>query len=120
MENACYSVDQPPQSDHANNDRAFAINRKGRATILAVFDGHDGSKASSFANNYMYKLFNSDDILNQLEHSDVRTLLTNVFLNTEQAFFNKLHPFINEKELIQRTIPKVKSSFSCSFDVVSF
>ena len=120
LENARYSVDQPPRPDHVNDDRAFVINREGRATVLAVFDGHDGNKASSFVDDYMYRLFNSDDTLNQLEHSDVHTVLTNVFLNTEQAFFNKLQPFITEKERIQRTIPKVKSSFSCSFDVVSF
>ena len=120
LENARYSVDQPPRPDHVNDDRAFVINREGRATIFAVFDGHDGNKASSFVDDYMYRLFNSDDTLNQLEYSDVHTVLTNAFLDTEQAFFNKLQPLITEKERIQRTIPKVKSSFSCSFDVVSF
>ena len=120
LENARYSVDQPPRSDHDNDDRAFVINREGRATILAVFDGHDGNKASSFVDDYMYRLFNSDDTLNRLVQFDIHTVLTNVFLYTEEAFFNKLQPFITEKELIQRTIPKVKSSYSCSFDVVRF
>ena len=108
LENARYSVDQPPRPDHVNDDRAFVINREGRATILAVFDGHDGNKASSFVDDYMYKLFNSDDTLNQLEYSDVHTVLTNAFLDTEQAFFKQLQPLIEEKELIQRTIPKVR------------
>ena len=120
LENARYSVDQPPRPDHDNDDKAFVINKEGRATILAVFDGHDGNKASSFVDDYMYRLFNSDDTLNQLEQFDVHTVLTNVFLDTEEAFFNKLQPFITEKELIQRTIPKVKSFYSCSFDVVRF
>ena len=120
LENVRYSIDQPPRPDHVNDDRAFIINREGRATVFAVFDGHDGNKASSFANDYMYRLFNSDDTLNQLEYSDVHTVLTNAFLDTEQAFFKQLQPLIEEKELIQRTIPKVKISFNCLFDVVSF
>ena len=111
LKNVRYLVDQPPRPDHDNDDRVFVINKEGRATILAVFDGHDGNKASSFVDDYMYRLFNSDDTLNQLEQFDVHTVLTNVFLDTEQAFFKQLQPLIEEKELVQKTIPKVGNFF---------
>ena len=108
IENARYSVNQSPRPDHANDDRHFVINEGSRLRVFAVFDGHDGSKASEFVCEYMKQFF-ENQFLSEVEsgRSTIDDILKNVFLKTEKAFFKSIEAFIEEKRTIQATIPGV-------------
>ena len=115
IENARYSVDHSDytgpslssRSEHPNDDRVFVYNAEGQATIMAVFDGHDGSNASAFASSYMQNLFQSPQTLMQLNQSYVDQILTAIFLETENEFFRRIQHLIAEKKELQRLIPQV-------------
>ena len=115
IENARYSVDHSDytgsslisRSEHPNDDRVFTFNAEGQATIMAVFDGYDGSNASKFASSYMQNLFQSPQTLMQLNQSYVDQILTAIFFETENEFFRRIQHLIAEKKELQRLIPQV-------------
>lgn len=115
IENARYSVNHSPRPDHANDDRHFVINEGSRLRVFAVFDGHDGSKASEFVCEYMKQFFEKH-FLSKVESggsggSTIHDILVNAFVKTEGAFFKSIEAFIEEKRAIQDNIPGGLSSY---------
>ena len=107
IENARYSVNQSPRPDHANDDRHFVINEGSQLRVFAVFDGHDGSKASEFVCEYMKQFF-ENQFLSKVESGElIHDILQDAFLKTEDAFFKRIKAFIEEKKAIQANIPGV-------------
>jgi TAK1-binding protein 1 len=110
IENARYSLDFEREyssliskSDHPNDDRVFVINKEGNSTVLVVLDGHDGSNASSFAEDYMYDCLYKNDL--SRAHNYMGSLLISLFLETENAFFQRIQKHIVRKRDIQQLLP---------------
>lgn len=109
LENVRYSVTDSPQPDHYNEDRVFVLDQ-GEGTVLAVFDGHDGDKASTLADEYLRYRFRDPDLLESLCSDNPENVLTALFLETESKFFGNINHLIHDKEQIQATLPKVSPS----------
>lgn len=92
------------QPDHYNEDRVFFINDDSSA--MAVFDGHDGVKASAFVEQYLYSKLINPDVVEGLRYDPKATLVALIH-EVEQEFFKKINNYILEREEIQSTLPKV-------------
>ena len=117
VENARYSLDKPPSSDHPNEDRHFAVEGD-KFKVLCVFDGHDGSRAAGFASNYLLKLLHQRFWMNIVDKADSSVIceaLQVLFLDTEEKFFGSIENFIQQKKRLQEKIPQVGFSYCLSF-----
>ena len=109
LENERYSIDGISRPDHDNEDRDFH-REESDFTVLGVFDGHDGSRASGFTSSYMMGLFDMPSWRSIVENADpamMDQVLTEFFRDTENEFFKSIQRFVDEKESLQRVIPQV-------------
>ena len=93
------------QPDHYNEDRVFFANTNG-VLVMAVFDGHDGNKASGLVEQYLYSKFINPDVIEGL-CIDAKATLYALITEVEHVFFEKINDYILEKNDIQSTLPKV-------------
>ena len=109
VENARYSLDNPPSADHPNEDRHFAVEGE-RFKVFAVFDGHNGPRAAGFASNYLLKLLQQQfwkNVVNRSDHNVIAEVLTSLFEDTEKQFFESIDRYIRQKRRLQDKIPQV-------------
>jgi len=109
VENARYSLDNPPTSDHPNEDRHFAVEGE-RFKVFSVFDGHNGPRAVGFASNYLLKLLQQQfwkNVVNRSDHNMIAEVLTSLFEDTEKQFFESIDRYIKQKKRLQDIIPQV-------------
>lgn len=108
LENARYQISGPPTSDHANEDRFFAM-EGGDFQVMAVFDGHDGARAAGFASNYILGLFYTQS-WQHLAHRGQQNIphaLKEFFLAAEKDFFSSIKHYTREFQEVQASIPAV-------------
>ena len=108
LENARYQISRPPSSDHANEDRFFAM-EGGDFQVMAVFDGHDGARAAGFASNYILGLFYTQS-WHHLVHRGYQNIphaLQEFFLAAERDFFLSIKHYTREFQEVQASIPAV-------------
>lgn len=114
LENARYSLDTIPMSDHSNEDRFFAVESTG-FKVFCVCDGHNGSRASGFASNYLMKMFYKEFWKKLVSNPNCRSIvceaLLAIFMDTEKEFFKSIERYVKEKDLLQSKIPQVRNSF---------
>ena len=114
LENARYSTDGTPRSEHTNEDRHFEV-EVGAYRVFGVFDGHDGPRAAGFASNYFIQYFSSDswNALTSLpphtQKQQIPLALKGFFKAAEKDFFNSIRSYIEERKQLQRTIPRVSA-----------
>lgn len=108
LENARYEFSGPSSSDHANEDRFFAM-EGGNFQVMAVFDGHDGARAAGFASNYMLGLFYTQSWHHIVHggHRNIRHALEEFFLAAERDFFQSIEQYTREFKQVQASIPAV-------------
>ena len=113
LENARYSLDMAPTADHSNEDRYFAVEGTG-FKIFCVCDGHNGSRASGFASDYLMKLFYekfwTNILSNPNRHNLVCEVLGEMFRDTEKSFFKSIEYYVKKKNSLQSKIPQVGSN----------
>ncbi len=109
VENARYSLDSQPSSDHPNEDRHFAVEGE-NFSVWCVFDGHNGSRAAGFASNYLLKLLHQQfwkHIVKRADSAIICEALSGLFLDTEKQFFDNMEKYIERKKQLQDRIPPV-------------
>ena len=115
LENARYTPDGYPRSDHDNEDRHFVFDGNDYQ-VLGVFDGHDGGRAAGFASNYMRELFDMDSwktvIGNRDQDSMIPQVLAEFFKATDREFFRSIEKDIEWKEIYTSLIPEVRQTES--------
>ena len=105
--------------DHTNEDKCLFTPTSPRSTqddpiIMAVFDGHDGSKGSTLAEGMLYSKFINPDILDELRANPKETL-NQLILETDSKFFQEIRHFIEEKDDILSTLPKVSEQNNAEY-----
>ena len=98
------------KSDHPNEDKHFLVKEyiTPRYSVMAVFDGHDGSKASSLADQFLYSKLINPNVVDELSlRKEPKTKLIEVIEETETKFFEKINKYVQEKDEILSTLPKV-------------
>lgn len=107
VDNERYQSDGFGYPEHDREDRHCALVYK-EFDIYAVFDGHDGSRASQFVNDIfqhvLVQRFERDEIYTKEQIQDA---LKSVFSEVEQEYFVSLEPFMFEKVRLQSMIPEV-------------
>lgn len=109
IENARYSIDSPPSSDHPNEDRHFAVEGD-NFSVWCVFDGHNGSRTSGFASNYLLKLLHQNfwkHVVKRANSELICEALNGLFMDTEKEFFANMEKHIAQKKRLQGRIPSV-------------
>lgn len=113
LENARYTPNDLPRSDHDNEDRHFVFEGQGYQ-VLGVFDGHDGARAAGFASNYMMELFGMDSwkkvVGDTSQDNIVPQVLTEFFKTTDREFFKSIERDIELKEIYTALIPEVRQT----------
>lgn len=103
--NERYSLTVPLHyPDHENDDRHFIVGRASGNRIFAVFDGHDGYRASELSMYYMKRKFEKI-IESKIESAD--DALEQIFIGAENHFFKQISGAIYEKTAIQGQLPPV-------------
>ncbi|XP_011404152.1 PREDICTED: TGF-beta-activated kinase 1 and MAP3K7-binding protein 1-like [Amphimedon queenslandica] len=118
IENARYSIEAESKvmssfPDHTNEDKCFILTPRSTQDdpiIMAVFDGHDGSKGSTLAEGMLYSRFINPDVLDELKANPMETL-NQLILETEKKFFREIRNFVEEKDDILGTLPKGVTSY---------
>ena len=105
--NERYQSDGKGYPEHDREDRHYAIVYK-EFSVYGVFDGHDGSTASEFANNHFRDLSIQWCKGNRVHtHEQIQDALVSIFKDVEQQFFAMLEPHILEKFQLQSLLPEV-------------
>lgn len=107
--NCRYSITETSElsadMDHYNEDRVFFANTD-EVIVMAVFDGHDGNKASGMVEQYLYSKCINPDVIVGLRF-ETKATLYGLINDVERVFFEKMNDYIKEKNEIQSTLPKV-------------
>ena len=108
----CDTRELQSKSDHPNEDRHFLVKEyiRPKYSVMAVFDGHDGSKASSLADQCLYSKLTNPNVVDELHLSprkELTTKLIKVIEGTETKFFDEINNYVQEKDEILSTLPKV-------------
>ncbi|XP_003386886.1 PREDICTED: TGF-beta-activated kinase 1 and MAP3K7-binding protein 1-like [Amphimedon queenslandica] len=114
--NCRYSITETSElsadPDHYNEDRVFFA-KTDDVIVMAVFDGHDGNKASGLVEQYLFSKFINPDVLVGLRFETKATLYA-LIDDVERVFFQKINDYIEEKNDIQSTLPKGLNSYQAS------
>ena len=100
VENVRYDLGEPPMVEHSNEDRFFVASTGYQ--VVALFDGHDGSRAVDHVCQYVGNRLN----MTKPESVNMSTL-ENVFLETEKNFFETIRDCVKEKQALEAIIPSV-------------
>ncbi|XP_051162943.1 TGF-beta-activated kinase 1 and MAP3K7-binding protein 1-like [Leptopilina boulardi] len=109
--NQIYREDGCRQEEHPFEDRSFHFRCDDSTFLYGVFDGHEGTKAASFALQRMAAEILLGQLNGKNNDDEVREVLRQAFIAVERGYLDSIGDILAERASLQFDIPDGLNSY---------
>ncbi|XP_015513997.1 TGF-beta-activated kinase 1 and MAP3K7-binding protein 1 [Neodiprion pinetum] len=109
--NQIYREDGGRQEDHPFEDRSFHCRYDDSTFLYGVFDGHEGTKAATFALQRMAAEILLGQLSGKSTDEEVKEVLRQAFITVERGYLDSIGDILAERASLQFDIPDGLNSY---------
>ncbi|RZC39386.1 TGF-beta-activated kinase 1 and MAP3K7-binding protein 1-like [Asbolus verrucosus] len=108
--NQIYREDGNPQEDHPYEDCSCHYEFNDGTYWYAVFDGHDGKKASHFSSQLTAEMYFSQ-LADKKTDEEIREIIRQAFISVESGYMQSIGDLLAERTGLQYDLPEGLNSY---------